>query len=141
MVWTGEGAIPPSEMLNAVELRLMVDEFEELWGAYSFFPQFPEGLPHKHCYELMREYLEESCQHRPGGWKTNFIYFDYEPENCPFGIAVCQYKDFPKDDYVEDCWIFSRSFIIALIDRPVCWALKANWLCTSEGIRIFSEPL
>lgn len=88
---------PPSEMLNAEELQLMADEFEELWGAYSFFPEFPDGLPSKRRYELMREYLDESCQHWPGGWRTNFTFCDYEPKNCPFGTEYCQCKDFPQD--------------------------------------------
>ena len=43
--------------------------------------------------------------------------------------------------YVESCWFFRRSLITALIDRPVIGACWANWLCTSDGIRIFGDPL
>ena len=89
---------PLSEMLTAEELKLMADEFEELWGAYSFLPEFPDGLPDKRRYELLREYLDYSCQHWPGGWIHHFTFCDNEPDKCPFGIELCQCKNLSVDD-------------------------------------------
>jgi hypothetical protein len=43
---------PPSEMLTTEELDLMANEFELMWAAYSFFPEFPEGLPAKRCIQF-----------------------------------------------------------------------------------------
>lgn len=89
---------PPSEKLTAVQLELMANEFEHLWAAFSFEPDFPEGLPAKRRYELMRDYLDQECSHWPGGWVEHFEFCSYEPENCPFGIEFCKCKDFEFDD-------------------------------------------
>jgi len=89
---------PPSEMLTTEELDLMANEFELMWAAYSFFPEFPEGLPAKRRYELMREYLDYRCQHWPGGWEQCFTFCDYEPLRCPFGIEFCKCKNFENDN-------------------------------------------
>lgn len=88
---------PPSEKLNEEQLELMADEFEQLWAAWSFEPDFPAGLPAKRRYELMRDYLDHPCQHWPGGWVHHFEFCDYEPENCPFGAEFCRCKDFDDD--------------------------------------------
>jgi len=93
--WFGLGKelFPPSEMLTSEELNLISDKFEKLWAAYSFYADFPKGLPAKCRYELMGEYLNHSCQYRPRGWKQCFTFCDYEPENCPFGREYCPCKD------------------------------------------------
>jgi hypothetical protein len=99
-LWFGlsKDEFPLSDKLTEEQLELMADEFEQLWAAYSFEPDFPEGLPAKRRYELMRDYLDFSCQHWPGGWVHHFEFCDYEPENCPFGAEFCQCKDFDYDD-------------------------------------------
>ena len=89
---------PPSEMLSPEELQLMTDELVQLWLAWSFYPEFPEGLPAKRRYEILRQYLDEPCQHWPGGWRQHFTFCNYEPANCPFGIEFCMCKDFESDD-------------------------------------------
>ncbi len=91
---------PPSEKLTKDQLELMAEEFEKLWADFSFFPDFPEGLPAKRRYELMREYLDHPTQHWPGGWQHHFEFCNGEPENCPFGSAFCRCKDF-EDDEIE----------------------------------------
>ena len=85
---------PASYRLSPEQLELMADEFEQLWAAYSFEPDFPEGLPAKRRYELMRDYLDHECSHWPGGWVHHFEFCDYDPENCPFGTEYCKCKDF-----------------------------------------------
>jgi hypothetical protein len=99
--WFGltEEEFPPSERLTDNQLELMADEFEQLWAAYSFEPDFPEGLPAKRRYELMLDYLDYQCSHWPGGWVHHFEFCDYEPENCPFGSEFCKCKDFVYDDF------------------------------------------
>lgn len=89
---------PPSERLTDEQLELMANEFEQLWAAYSFEPDFPDGLPAKRRYELMRDYLDYECSHWPGGWVHHFEFCDYNTENCPFGIEFCKCKDFVYDD-------------------------------------------
>ena len=91
-------AFPPSEKLSEKQLETMADEFEQLWAAYSFYPDFPDGLPANRRYELMHEYLDHPTQHWPGGWQHHFEFCDYEPENCPFGSEFCKCKDFDNDD-------------------------------------------
>lgn len=89
---------PPAEKLTAEQLELMAAEFEKLWAAYSFEPDFPDGLPAKRRYELMRDYLDQECSHWPGGWVHHFEFCDYDTENCPFGEEFCRCKDFDDDD-------------------------------------------
>jgi hypothetical protein len=90
---------PASDLLTDKQLDLIATEFEHLWHAYSFEPDFPEGLPAKRRYELMRDYLGHECSHWPGGWVHHFEFCSYEPENCPFGIEFCKCKDFEYNDF------------------------------------------
>lgn len=89
---------PPSERLTAEQLEMMANEFEKLWAAFSFMPSFPEGLPTKRRYELMRDYIDHACQHWPGGWQHHFEFCDYEPENCPFVKEFCRCIAFDGDE-------------------------------------------
>jgi hypothetical protein len=91
---------PPSDKLTTEQLELMAGEFEQLWAAYSLEPDFPDGLPARRRYELMRDYLDHPCQHWPGGWVHHFEFCDYDTENCPFGTEFCKCKDF-DDDQLE----------------------------------------
>jgi hypothetical protein len=90
---------PSSDKLTTEQLQLMANEFEQLWAAYLFEPDFPEGLPAKRRYELMRDYLDHECSHWPGGWVHHFEFCDYDSENCPFGSEFCKCKDF---EYFDD---------------------------------------
>ncbi len=94
--WFGLGKeqFPPSEKLSEEQLIQMAAEFENLWNAYSFYADFPEGLPAQRRYELMRDYLDHPTQHWPGGWEHHFEFCDYDPANCPFGNEFCRCKDF-----------------------------------------------
>ena len=89
---------PQSDRLTDEQLELMADEFEQLWNAYGFEPGFPDELPAKRRYELMRDYLDEKCPHWPGGWVQHFEFCDYDPENCPFGTEFCKCKDWDEYD-------------------------------------------
>lgn len=85
---------PPSERLSEEQLTQMAAELEKLWKAYSFYPDFPDGLPAKRRYELMREYLDHPTQYWPGGWEHHFEFCDYYPSHCPFGDEFCRCKEF-----------------------------------------------
>ncbi len=61
---------PSSERLSEEQLKLMATELEKLWKAYSFYPDFPEGLPAKRRDELMRDYLDHLTQHWPVAGNT-----------------------------------------------------------------------
>jgi len=97
--WFGleKDQFPPSDKLNLEQLELMAAEFEKLWDAYSFEPNFPDGLPAKTRYHLMRNYLDYSTQHWPGGWVHSFEFCDYDKKNCPFGNEFCWCGDFDDD--------------------------------------------
>jgi hypothetical protein len=85
---------PESDRLTMEQLELLTGEFMQLWSAYKFWPEFPDGLPAKRKYELMREQLEEKIQYWPGDWVQHFEFCDYDPENCHFGKEYCRCKDF-----------------------------------------------
>lgn len=89
---------PPSGKLTSNQLELMVSEFEQLWDAYSFSPYFPEGLPARRRYELMREFLDQECSHWPGGWVQYFRFCNFEQEHCPFGQEFCMCKELDYDE-------------------------------------------
>lgn len=92
---------PSSEMLTAEQLELMAYEFEKLWGSFNFDPYFPEGLPAKRRYELMRDYLDHKCTHWPGGWVHTFEFCNYDPDNCPFGQEYCRCKEMDYNESVD----------------------------------------
>ncbi len=97
--WLGfnKEQFPPSERLNDDQLKLMANEFEQLWAAYSFYPDFPEGLPAKRRYELMRDYIDHPTQYWPGGWEHHFEFCHYDPAHCPFGSEFCRCKEWEDD--------------------------------------------
>lgn len=92
---------PPADRLDAGQQKQMAEEFEKLWAAFSFDPYFPEGLPARRRYELMRDYLDHKCTHWPGGWIQTFEFCNYEPDNCPFGTEYCRCKDVEYDEPVD----------------------------------------
>lgn len=92
---------PPADRLTAEQLSLMAEEFEKLWGAFNFDPYFPDRLPARRRYELMRDYLDHKCAHWPGGWIHTFEFCKYDPENCPFGIEYCRCKNLEYDQPVD----------------------------------------
>jgi len=91
---------PSSDKLTSEQLTLMATEFEQLWEAYSFNPNFPEGLPARRRYELMREEIDHGCAYWPG-WTQDFEFCTYEPDVCHFGKEFCWCKDFEYDDLLE----------------------------------------
>ena len=98
---------PPSDKLTSEQLTLMADEFGQLWAAYSFFPDFPEGLPARRRYEIMREYLDQGCRYWPGGWEHIFDFCNCDPDNCIYGDEFCRCKDFEDDEMMDS--IFSNN--------------------------------
>ena len=96
-VWFGlsQEQFPSSDRLSLAQLDQMAEEFEALWGAFGFYPEFPENLPSKRKYELMREYLTQPCQYWTGGWESIFDFCTLDPDNCPFGNEFCMCKEDP----------------------------------------------
>jgi len=92
---------PPADRLKPKQLSFIAVEFENLLDAFSFEPDFPEGLPAKRRYELMRNHLDHKCTYWPGGWVHHFEFCNYEPENCPFGNEFCKCKDIEYDNQID----------------------------------------
>jgi len=91
---------PLSDKLTSEQLTLMATEFKQLWAAYRFIPNFPEGLPTRRRYELMREYLDQGCSYWLG-YTQDFEFCSYEPNDCPYGKEFCRCKDFEDDELLE----------------------------------------
>lgn len=93
--WFGlsQECFPPSDKLNEHQLEQMTIEIEELWGAFGFVPDFPDKLPARRKYELMREYLNQPCQYWAKGWILHFEFCQYDPNECPFGSEFCRCKE------------------------------------------------
>ena len=93
--WFGlsQECFPPSDKLNEQQLDEMALKFEEMWGAFGFFPDFPDKLPSKRRYELMREYLNHQCQYWAKGCMLHFEFCHYDPNECPFGSEFCRCKE------------------------------------------------
>ena len=80
---------PEAEFWNEDELELLAAEFEKLWEAWSFYPEFPEGIPAKMRYTLLRNHLSHSCEVYLGGPKQHNYLCNFRFDECPFGPELC----------------------------------------------------
>jgi hypothetical protein len=88
---------PPSDRLTDGQIALLNAAILEMWEAYHFQADYPESLPNRRLYELLREKLEEEMQYISEGC-THIEFCDYQPDACPFGKEHCWCKDHIFDD-------------------------------------------
>ncbi|MCK4663746.1 MAG: hypothetical protein KAT68_12820 [Bacteroidales bacterium] len=74
---------PHVDKLTSEQIDMLTEAFARLWNAYHFVPDFPENLPNKIRYKLMREYLKHETTCVTFG-EIHMEFCDYDEENCPF---------------------------------------------------------
>ena len=88
---------PLAYKLNPKQINLLVLEFEKLWYAFNFIPDFPDGLSDAIKYKLLVDYLDHSTSFLSEG--HNHIEFcTYDPESCPLPSEFCECKNYEDDD-------------------------------------------
>jgi hypothetical protein len=89
---------PDESKLNDKQIGLLVKELLQLFKAYNFIPDLPEGLPNRIIYKVLVDNMEE-----PVAWISEgnmYIEFcDYDPETCPYPEEYCRCKE---DNYEDD---------------------------------------
>ena len=88
---------PPVEKLNPGQIKKLVLEFEKLWQAFNFYPDFPNGLPETIKYKILVDYLEHKTTYTTEG-NNHFEFCTYDQESCPFPEEFCTCKDFEIED-------------------------------------------
>lgn len=86
-------SFPPVEQLTETQISFLYDEMNRLLTSFRFYPNFPEGLPDKIKYRLLRKKWEDKMVYTGEGMSF-FEYCDYEPERCPFPEEFCECNDF-----------------------------------------------
>ncbi|MBU0764183.1 MAG: hypothetical protein KJ607_05045 [Bacteroidetes bacterium] len=75
--------LPDDSKLTDEQVSLVAKEAEALWKAYHYIPVFPEGLPYRLRYRVMRESWDSpQVFFEYGSLEIEFC--DYEQERCPF---------------------------------------------------------
>ena len=88
---------PPSEKLDEKQIEDIIRSLTELWEAFNFIPDFPEGLPDVYKYNLLVDYLNYETTVVSNGF-NHFEFCGYDPGSCPFPEEFCTCKDFELDD-------------------------------------------
>ncbi len=83
---------PPADKLTDAQLAQLNTAILEMWEAYHFQADYPETLPDRRLYELLRDRLDKEAQYISEGC-THIEFCSYEPEGCPFGEEHCWCKD------------------------------------------------
>ncbi len=99
---------PPVEKLNPEQIKKLVLEFEQLWQAFNFYPDFPDGLPETIKYKILVDYLEHKTTYVTQG-NNHFEFCTYDPDSCPFPEEFCTCKDFEIEDDDIDMSNFTSS--------------------------------
>ena len=88
---------PLVEKLNQEQIKKLVIEFEQLWQAFNFYSDFPDGLSNEIKYKILVDYLEHKTTYVTEG-NNHFEFCTYNPESCPFPEEFCTCKDFEIED-------------------------------------------
>lgn len=88
--------LPPAERLSDVQISFLYNGMVKLLAAYHFIPDFPDGLPEKIRYPLLREKWE-SEQVFVGAGEVHLEFCQFESKQCPFPDAFCECKQFEKE--------------------------------------------
>ena len=100
--WLGidTSMFPGEEKLSDSQIQSLVKEMTELWQAFNFYPDLPEGLPGRIAYKLMVDHLDE-----PVAWvsegETHIEFCHYDPAECPFPKEFCYCREFSGEDEMD----------------------------------------
>jgi len=89
-----EGVVfPPDERLSDEQVERLSEAILALWASRNVFADLPDELPWRVAYRLLvQRWAGEPIQFLAQGMNCHLEFCDYEPENCPFGLAYCQCK-------------------------------------------------
>jgi hypothetical protein len=87
--------LPPVDKLTSNHIEKVFPLLEELLELYGFELDFPEGVPLKLKYILVRDvWAEKFVQMNTGTQVIEFC--DYDFNSCPFGSELCECKKFEE---------------------------------------------
>jgi hypothetical protein len=87
---------PPVEKLTNDQAALLAKEILELWQYFNFEAVYPENFPLHMLYSLLIRKFQEPIMYFPMG-TTGIEFCNYDPNECPFGMAYCTCKDYASN--------------------------------------------
>ena len=90
-------AFPSPEKLTEVQISFVYSEMKNLLNAFSFYADFPTGLPEEIRYRLLLKKWDDEVVYTGNGM-SYFEFCDYEPSRCPFPDEFCGCKEFGGGD-------------------------------------------
>ncbi len=81
--------LPPAERLTDDQLARLYEELKALLLAYHFVPDFPEGLPERLCYTLLRAHWDDEHVY-VGSGEIHLDYCVYAIDECVFPPEFCE---------------------------------------------------
>lgn len=93
IVQIDQNLLPPVEMLSKNHVESVYPLLQGLLDFYGFELDFPEGVPLKLKYKLLREVWTEKFVHMNTGVQV-IEFCDYDFNSCPFGSELCECKKF-----------------------------------------------
>ncbi len=90
-------ALPQTEKLNDEDVAQLAKKLEQLWNAYHFQADFPNALPIRQKYTLMREKWNCEVKLASRG-ETHIEFCHHEPKNCRFNGYCTICNDLKDED-------------------------------------------
>lgn len=88
--------LPPPRFLTDKQTSFLSERLIKLLQYYSFFPDFPEGLPDSIKYKTLREHWNKfKAPSIP--FQLHYEFCEYDENKCPFQ-GFCSYCDEEKQD-------------------------------------------
>lgn len=108
--------LPPVGRLSSVQTAKLLDEMLVLLYAYHFVPIFPDDLPSRLKYRVLRANWD-SEQVYVGGGESEIEFCDLEPDECPYPHKFCTCRKVDAEIWLEnllsdddDDWYIDESF-------------------------------
>jgi hypothetical protein len=93
--------LPPDDKLTDEQVKQLTDAILELWAAYNIVADFPEVVPLRTLYNVLKDYwTNETTQYVSEG-RIHLEFCHYVPEECPWGSDYCTCKEFANEDAKE----------------------------------------
>jgi len=83
IVGLAKSALPDHKRLNDKQVNWLFDELIKMLGPWNFIPEFPDDVPGRLKYKVLRDHWDDEHVYMRFG-RVNIQFCDYDPENCPF---------------------------------------------------------
>ena len=83
--------LPPPERLTEKQMQQLIEAIADTWAAFNCFIIFPDNVPIKLQYELIREQFAEPIHYMPG-WSNNYDFCSGWCPDCEIA-EYCTNKD------------------------------------------------